>query len=111
MKKRFFLSVATIVFATALIINVNKLQLNTSEGVTLQSLSLTAKADGNETVSGSSKQDIVKTITTETYKKWDVKAKLWIFSSVGGEGYTKVTETYSFHCCMGTGPGCAYQDC
>jgi hypothetical protein len=110
MKKRIFLSIATILFASALVTNVDKLQLNTSEGVTLQSLFLTAKADG-ETTDTSKMQNIVKTITTVTYKKWDAKLKVWIFSSVGGEGYTQVTKTYSYHCCMGIGPGCVYQPC
>jgi hypothetical protein len=83
---------------------------NGAGDITLDAVSIMAQAQ-SEDGEHENTQTIDKHIEEVTYKKWDAKLKIWIFNSVGGEGYKKVTVSYTYKCCFSGGPGCSYDLC
>ena len=115
MKKKIVFAVATGFFAVATVFNMNLLQGNSAGDVSLDAIAVMAQAQSEANTDQDTNypgQTITKNITIETYRKWDAKAGFWIISSVGGEGYQKHTESYSYQCCFGSrGEGCIYSPC
>lgn len=117
---KFLRIIAAAVFVVALGLNVS-----TSLNGSLVNSALLAQTTGTPPGSGDSgvtggtdvtfkhpaKQTITMNVERITYKKWDAEARIWIFSSIGGEGYIQETIRYSYFCCLAGGMGCNYDDC
>jgi hypothetical protein len=109
MKKKIIFAVATGFFAVASVLNINMLQSGKPGDVSLDAIAVMAQANLEGDKDGS--QEVDMKVEEVVYKKFDVKAGVWIFSSIGGEGWIKVTKTYSYKCCLPHGPGCGYGPC
>ena len=109
MKKKIISAIATGFFAVVTMFNMNMLQANSTGDVSLESIAIMAQANLEGDEDGS--QEVDMKVEEVMYKKFDVKLGVWIFSSIGGEGWTKVTKTYSYKCCLPSGPGCGYGPC
>ena len=109
MKKKIISAIATGFFAVVTMFNMNMLQANSTGDVSLESIAIMAQANLEGDEDGS--QEVDMKVEEVTYKKFDVKLGVWIFSSIGGEGWIKVTKTYSYKCCLPSGPGCGYGPC
>lgn len=111
MKNKIFFSVAVVLFAAVSVINLDKVQLNSPIGLSLQNLLTISKADDSENGQPKYKQTIPVEKTREVYKKWDASAKVWIVVSIGTSGSIKEIEKYTINCCMGTSSNICTEDC
>jgi hypothetical protein len=109
MKKKIFIGISMSLFAVATVFNMSISEQGSAGDVSLDAIAVMAQAQYENSHSGS--QEVEMKVKEEVYKKWDAHAKLWIFSSVGGEGWRKVTKEYSYKCCMDGGDGCGYNPC
>jgi len=117
MKKKIIGYIGMAVFAIAIAFNLYMTSSNTqTSSVVLENIeALADSTSGSGSNSGDylhpDTQEIPVDVEETVYKKWDAEAGIWIFSSVGGEGWTKITTSYTYKCCYTGGPGCNYGLC